>query len=144
MRIFYQYSKLKLFLLFFIASLLLISCEKNNDIIPYVPVNIYISIDPDLANLGVGGSAVYTGGLNGILIYRKSVYEFAAYERTCTYRPSDNCAIEIDETGLIPECPCCGSKFILTNEGSVLEGPAVFPLKQYQTTVTGNILHIHN
>jgi len=144
MKISYFNSNLKFFLLFFLIFLTFITCKDKNEIIPFVPVNIYIDIIPELSDLGIGNSVYITGGVNGIIIFRKSLNEYLAFERTCTYQPGKNCAVEIDESAIIPKCPCCFSKFLLSAEGSVIEGPAVMPLKQYQTSLVGNSLHIYN
>jgi hypothetical protein len=68
-----------------------LSCRKNEDEIPNVPVNIYVNTtDPNFVALNAVGGWVYiTGGNRGIVVYRKSQTEFVALERTCSYKPSD-------------------------------------------------------
>lgn len=122
-------------------------CKKDNSGgIPNVAVNIYIyTTDPSFVNLNVIGGWVYiTGGVKGIVVYRKNNDEFMAYERNCTYKPELSCArINVDASNIMAEDTCCGSKFVLT-DGSVVNGPASFPLKKYQTKYEGNSLHIYN
>jgi len=121
-------------------------CDDKNQIVPNVYVNFYISVfDPEFSTLlSPGNSITVTGGVNGILIYRISSDEFAAYDRTCTYNVSDNCRIVVDDDiNFATDSMCCNSRFLLL-DGSVIEGPATYPLKRYQTNFDGNYLHVYN
>jgi Rieske Fe-S protein len=63
----------------------------------------------------------------------------------CTYYPNDTSAIEAKDEGVIASCPKCGSTFIFTADGALVnKGPAKMPLKQYQTTLQGARLYISN
>ena len=110
-------------------------------------VNFYVNTtDPGFIDLnGVGGWVYVTGGSKGIIIYRKSVTEFMAFDRHCPYHPSDACSrCEVDTTNnLFVFDNCCGSKFLIT-DGSVQQGPAYVPLKSYYTSFDGLILHVYN
>jgi nitrite reductase/ring-hydroxylating ferredoxin subunit len=120
--------------------------DKNEDLIPNIAVDFYINIASTqyLELHSVGGWVNVTGGVRGIIIYRKSIDEFMAYERNCTYQPSNSCArVSVDNTNLMAIDSCCGSKFLLT-DGSVIKSPATYPLKQYRTSLDGNILHVYN
>jgi hypothetical protein len=159
--------------LFFIILLFMAgnpSChEENQEAVPYVPVDLILDIQTDLGHLGVGETALIIpdeqgyGVLSfsapnypvirlgqqvyghGLILYRAALYEFMAFDRTCTYRAStDYCAVEMDETGLVPECPCCNSQFMIPLEGAVNRGPAVMPLKTYNSYVNNNQLFISN
>jgi len=134
--------------IFILALLVLIGtgCEKDKDTVPNVSVNIVLSTtDPNFNNLNAVGGWIYLiGGSRGILVYRFSIDEFMAYDRHCTYTPSESCAIvDVDQSGVIAKDACCGSQFVIT-DGSVIEGPAEIPLKRYQTSFDGNLLHIFN
>jgi nitrite reductase/ring-hydroxylating ferredoxin subunit len=122
-------------------------CKKDKkDEIPYVYVNFYININSTLyLNLNnIGGYEYITGGVRGIIIYRRSSDEFMAYERDCPYQPSNDCAlIEVDNSAIMAVDSCCGSKFLLT-DGSVSNGPATRSLKTYQTSFDGTTLHVFN
>ena len=124
-----------------------ISCKKEDDTIPYVAVNIYVDTgSPSFVNLTVVGGWVYiTGGNRGIVLYRKSPSEFMAYERTCSYKPSDaNAKVDVDlSTNLFLQDASCGSKFLIT-DGSVQSAPAAYPLKHYNTSFDGQIVNIYN
>jgi hypothetical protein len=124
------------------------SCKKEEQApeIPYVYVNF--SLNPNgtqYINLNVvnGWETVY-GGYNGILIFRKSVNEFSAFERACPYDPmKEGAQIRVDESGITCYCPVCKSKYIMV-DGTPYEGPSHFPLKQYSTMYDGVMLYVSN
>ena len=124
-----------------------VSCKKqSNNNVPLVTVDIYLYANsPSFINLSAVGGYVYiTGGVRGILLYRKSSTEIMAYDRNCTYQSSTPCAtVSVDATRIIATDTCCHSKFSIY-DGSVTQGPAAAPLKAYQTTFDGNQLHIFN
>ena len=132
---------------FLFISFVFFGCSKNNDSnIPLVTVNVIIHInDPAYNMLTVPGGWTYiNGGSRGIIIYRASNDAFKAYDRHCTYDSSNSCAlVSVDLSNITGFDDCCGSKFILT-DGSVTQGPANLPLKQYQTSFDGNELRIFN
>jgi Rieske Fe-S protein len=125
------------------------SCKKDTENnVPNTAVDIYIyTSSPSFFNLNTVGGWVYiTGGVRGILVYRKSLTEFMAYDRNCTYHSSDPspCAtVSVDVTNILAVDSCCHSKFSIY-DGSVTQTPAVLPLKQYHTTFDGTTLHIYN
>jgi len=132
-----------LLLLAFLAN----SCRKdNNNYVESVPVDIYLyTNNPSFVNVSVVGGWVYiTGGVRGILVYRKSNTEFMAYDRNCTYQSSEPCAtVVVDNTNIVAVDTCCHSRFSIY-DGSVFQGPAAAPLKAYNTTFDGSVLHIYN
>jgi nitrite reductase/ring-hydroxylating ferredoxin subunit len=125
----------------------LFCCRREEEQIPNVPVNIYISTaDPNFVALNAVGGWVYiTGGNRGIVVYRTSQNEFMALERTCSYKPSEaNARVEVDvNTNLFLQDLSCGSKFLIT-DGSVQNSPASYPLRHYNTTFDGVTVHIYN
>lgn len=124
------------------------SCKKEEEA-PEIPfVYVSIALDPNgtqYINLNtVNGWETINGGYNGILIFRKSVNEFAAFERACPYHPTTTGAqVRVEASGITCCCPVCNSKFILT-DGTPYEGPSRWPLKQYQTLYDGTMLYISN
>lgn len=122
-------------------------CKKNDDNgVPITGVDIYLyTNNPSFSNLyAVGGWTYITGGVRGILIYRKSNTEFMTYDRNCTYQSSEPCAtVHVDATNILAVDTCCNSKFSIY-DGSVTQGPAGLPLKAYNNTFDGNVLHIYN
>ncbi len=143
----YKITKLNIFFIITLISIFFIKCDKNQSNIPDVPVNFTINLDdPEYIDLAAVGNHVFmkNAGVNGIIIYRSSIEEFHAYDRTCTYNPDDNCAVTNDENSpILVKCPCCGSKFSLY-DGSVTGGPATRPLKEYKTSFDGTFLHVWN
>jgi nitrite reductase/ring-hydroxylating ferredoxin subunit len=142
----------KPYLLFFLfisfLAIGLTDCRRNRNMMPYVPVDIYLNISlPAYSNLNIIGGWVYvTGGNNGILVYRQTYETILAFERRCTFEVENACgAVTVDSTGLTVVCECDGSKYHIF-DGSVLEGPAVWNLYQYRTTfnVNTNQVHIFN
>ena len=140
-------TKLYIFFIITLISILLIRCDKNQSNIPYVYVDFYVSIDdPEYLDLSTVGNHVFlkNAGVTGVIIYRSSINEFHAYDRTCTYKPDKNCAVIDDTTSsILVECPCCGSNFSL-DYGYVTTGPATRPLKEYHTSFDGVTLHVYN
>jgi nitrite reductase/ring-hydroxylating ferredoxin subunit len=131
-----------------IVSLGFTDCRRNRNMMPYVPVDIYLNISlPAYSSLNIIGGWVYvTGGNNGILVYRQTYENIVAYERRCTFEVENACgAVTVDSTGLTVVCECDGSKYHIF-DGSVLQGPAVWNLYQYRTVfnVNNNQVHIYN
>ena len=125
------------------------SCKKSNveDRIPVVPVSVTIYLNlPSYSALNVVGNyAKVAGGYRGIIVYRRSQTEFAAFDLACPYDPSAAGAVlEVDSSGVTMVDNHCGSKFSLAY-GSVLKGPATSPMKAYNTDYDGNnIVYIYN
>lgn len=126
----------------------LIACRKDKDQtgIPLVSVNITIyTSDPEFFKLNpVGGWEYITGGSRGILVYRAGQDDFKAYDRHCTYQPTNNCGkVAVDNTDIIAVDTCCGSQFLIV-DGTVQNGPATLALKEYRTSFDGEKLRIYN
>lgn len=129
------------------AITLVFSCKKSTDQIDPANVDFYIYLtQPDFQSLNtVGNYAYVTGGVKGIIVYHKSIDEFAAYERSCPYDPNVSSAIvEVDSSGIGLIDYHCGSRYNIL-DGSIVNGPTSYPLRQYQCDYDGvSILHIHN
>jgi nitrite reductase/ring-hydroxylating ferredoxin subunit len=130
-------------LLFFCSN-----CTKNQNIVPYVYVDQYINISlPSYSSLNAIGGWVYiTGGSKGIIVYRQSYDQFSAYDRHCTYEANNPCGkASVDSSNSFVECSCDGSQYQLY-DGLVIQGPAAYSLKPYNTTFDpmSNQLHIFN
>lgn len=124
------------------------ACKKDNanSNVPMVVVDFYIYTNqPQFVPLNpIGGWVQVTGGVRGIIIYRKSSSEFMAYDRNCTYQPSNpKATVYVDATNIIVTDSSCHSKFSIY-DGNVTQGPAVLPLKRYNSTFDGNVLHVYN
>ncbi|HCA82398.1 MAG TPA: hypothetical protein DEP18_01325 [Flavobacteriales bacterium] len=135
-------------LFFTFLACFLFSCRKDDDRIPDVLVDISVNINnPGYFNLqAIGGWMYFEGGSRGILVYRRSQDEFMAYDRHCPWEPANPCGkITVDtSSNIIARDACCGSAFVMT-DGSVSQGPASRPLKQYLVYWDGlSILRIYN
>lgn len=127
------------------------SCKKDGamDNIPNVAVEIYIPLSlPEYTALNsIGNYILLSGGYRGIIVYRKSLTEFAAYERACPFDPTAAASLVEPDSGNVSGVDLnCGSEFLFY-DGSVLNGPATRPLKQYRCDFDGNSpgsLHIYN
>ncbi len=139
-------KKIKILLTFILLVSGINSCNDKDHVVPYRYVNFSISIyDPEFVTLtSPGNSITVTGGVNGIVIYRISETDFAAYDRTCTYQVEENCQVSVDNTGVFAvDSVCCSSEFLLL-DGSVTNGPATYPLKPYNTSFDGTYLRVFN
>jgi nitrite reductase/ring-hydroxylating ferredoxin subunit len=121
-----------------IGFLSLISCCSGlRDPLPDVYVNIVLDLNkPENFDLNAPGNFIYiTGGIAGIIVYHDLDGNFYAYERACPYDYSQGgrvYVISID-SALAADTVGCGSRFSLSNQGIVVEGPARHPLRQYKT-----------
>ncbi len=122
-------------------------CTKNEESsgIPNVPVSlsIYVTLPSNFALQAIGGYEYYDGGSMGIIVFRSDVNQFLAFDRHSTYRPEDYCAVEVDSSAIYMVDPCSGSRFSLY-DGSVVQGPAAYPLRQYRTNYTNGVLRVYN
>jgi len=133
------------------------ACDKNET--PHVDpgyVNIFIRPNStEYIQLNSVGGWVYLYAnppSRGIIVYRMTQDEFKAFERTPTYKP-DSCTIfepvekfakiVVDESGIMANDTCSGSQYILL-DGSVVQGPATYPLFAFKTNYDGETLHIYN
>ncbi len=139
--------KSKLLLLLPLLAILVSSCSKdssNNPIIPNVPVNTQLNVSsqlyPDLRQ--DGGYAYLPEGYKGIVVVRQNAGSYFAFERTCTYDPTNDCVLEVDPSRLYITDPCCGSQFNM--QGQVIGGPAINALRKYTTSLVASTLYVSN
>ena len=121
-----------------------VGCRDKDKGVRERDVNINININSAEYNRlnVVGGYEYITGGIDGIVVYRKSYDEFVAYERHCPYNSSNCRRIEVLAAPLVIDSGC-GSRFLL-NDGSLVNGPSKYGMKQYRTYYDGTYLHIYN
>ena len=126
---------------------MLAACSKNQDTVPRIGVNTYVYVNNPLnIRLNAPGGWIYVNdaGVRGIIVYRKSMDEFLAFDRNCTYQSSNSCAtISVDSSQVFASDNCCGSQFNIQS-GMVTRGPATQPLIQYRTSFDGSAVHIYN
>lgn len=141
--------KIQNFLLFVIL-LTIASCKKNGNQnpVPSIPFDITINIDlPSYSPLeGVGGWTYVSGGSKGIIVYRKAIDQFVAFDRHSPKDPNGTCSQPLtpDSSNFLQlNDICSGAKFSLY-DGSAISG-SEYGLRQYQTQWNGtNMLRIYN
>jgi len=132
-------------LLFFVFFTGVGSCDNVQDSqVPDIPFNFMINLTID-NDLTIPGNSKYYpyGGYGGVIVYCESIDSYYAYDATCTYEVNQSC--KVINTGVLGECKCCKSKFILLGGGNPADGPAAAPLRQYQVTrINSFTLRIYN
>lgn len=97
----------------------------------------------------VGGWVYINGGVNGIIVYRKtttnSSSDFVALERTSTYLPENSYAsVKVQADRFTLKDTISGSKWQIF-DGAVMSGPATQSLRLYTAVFDGiNTLTIRN
>ena len=149
-----MFRKISVLVLLAIISLFSFCKKKTNtvqDNIAYQTVNITVyPNDPLYFKIQTVGGWIYiNGGVNGIIVYRKtntnSPTDFIALERTSTALPNDpNARVKVQSDNFTLKDSISGSKWQLFN-GAVISGPATLNLRQYNATFDGiNTLTIKN
>ncbi|MDA3904752.1 MAG: hypothetical protein PF484_01630 [Bacteroidales bacterium] len=146
-------AKTRLFSLFMIF--LLLSCQKDSySPLPQVDVNIQIFPNStQYLDLNTVGGFVYLTAnypSRGIIVYRIDQSNFVAFERTCPHDPDECCdgdqcsrlIVDVESPFIISD-PCCGSLYLIL-DGSNVNGPSQYPLKQYHTSFDGTSLRIYD
>jgi len=142
-------KKLLIVTLFLISvSFTFSSCNRNNQVVPYVAIDTYLNLNlPAYISLnGISGWTYVTGGNEGLIVYRQTQNVFMVYDRYCTYNVDGSCgAASVDSTNITISCECDGSQYQLF-DGAVLQGPATTNLHQYRSDYDelNNTLHIYN
>ncbi len=129
----------------FLSVLVYTSCDDGDNNVPYVSVNITIQPNSTIfQNLNiVGGWEYITGGNKGIIVYRMTLEEFKAYDRTCPHDPDKDSRIEVQTSGITAIDSLCLSQFSLI-DGAPIIGPAQSNMKTYHTSYDGINLRIYN
>jgi hypothetical protein len=138
-------------LIFIGICLLLVSsnCTKNNiNIIPNIPFDISIDINlPSYIELtGVGGWAYVNGGSRGIIVYRRSIDEFIAFDRHSPADPEGTCFLPLfpDVTNFLVLKDTCNNATFSLYDGSPMSN-SEYGLRQYISQYNGsNLLRIYN
>jgi hypothetical protein len=122
-------------------------CNKEkNERVPPVYVNFTVDVTSgQYSDLQLIGGWVYvTGGYRGIVLYRNSMDEIVALDRTSTYKPeSQGNQVIVEQGSPIAADTISGMRYFLM-DGSVIEGPVNVPLKRYGTNFNGIVLHVYN
>lgn len=135
-----------LVMLFVICSCKKKANETPNNPVPSVAVDI-IMYPNDPLNYpiqSIGGWMYVNGGLNGLIVYRKSNEEFIAIERTSTFLPENPAArVKVMSDNFSLRDTVSESRWRII-DGVVTKGPADWPLRLYGTTYDNNTLRIRN
>lgn len=130
------------FILLFVTLFFFSGCRKNNNNpVPSIPFDITINLSlPTYSNLiGVSGWAYVNGGSRGIIVYRRGVEDFVAFDRHSPADPDGTCEFPLfpdNDNFLQLNDTCTGAQFSLY-DGSPISG-SDFGLRQYQTIWDGN------
>ena len=133
------------FLFFLFMLLSAPSCDQLQESeVPSVPFsfNINLVIDNELS---IPGNSKYYpfGGYGGVIVYCETSDTYYAFDATCTHELSTTC--KVVNTGVLGECKCCKSKFILQGGGYPAEGLAEAPLRQYHVSrINNSTLRVYN
>ncbi|MCE3229277.1 MAG: hypothetical protein K0S32_3828 [Bacteroidetes bacterium] len=128
------------------------SCRKKEDKkqqehpVPYVPVDftLYPGDPLNFKIQSIGGWQYFGGGINGIIIYRKSQQEFVAIERTSSHLPDNpDAKVKVQSDNFTLRDTISGSKWQIV-DGTVTNGPAQWALRIYGTSFDGNALRVRN
>lgn len=134
-----MFRNFSIIVLAIITALSFSSCKKKKktvqDNLPYQTVNITIyPNDPlNFKIQSVGGWMYINGGVNGIIVYRKTPNDFVALERTSTYLPNDaGAAAKVQSDNFTLRDTVSNSKWQIT-DGAIIAGPATQSLRLYNT-----------
>lgn len=140
----FSFSGMKKGVLILVLTLAIFSCKKNrNHPVANIPFDISINISlPSYSELqGVGGWTYVTGGVKGIIVYRKSYDQFVAFDRQSPADGGLDCATPLtpDSTNFLQlNDACTGATFSLY-DGSPMSN-SDFGLRQYQVAWDGNLM----
>jgi hypothetical protein len=138
------------FILFLLVLVSFSACRKNNQHpVPIIPFDFSIDISlPSYSPLmGVSGWAYVNGGSRGIIVYRRGIEEFIAFDR---HSPADevgtSCAQPLvpDANNFLQLNDTCNNATFSLYDGAPISN-SDFGLRQYQTQWDGNHnLRIYN
>jgi len=135
---------------FFLAILFLLatSCGGyDHPNFPKVPVDFSLYPDDALViNLNyIGGHEYFTGGVNGVVVFRIDQWSFSAFDRACPHDWDhvDEPRVWVEEDGITLRCEKCKTLYNIL-DGSVITGVSKYPLKPYYTNYDGVKLRIYS
>jgi hypothetical protein len=142
----HSFSLMAISIAFFVFS-----CKKDQEYVPYVPVNFTLDLNIINELTSTGYSKLYPyEGYGGVIVFCQfydvvtptaSVYY--AFDATCTYEISDTCSVVNEGNNVKAVCPCCESEYYLYG-GYPYKGEATVSLKMYNVSILNNRLRIYN
>jgi cytochrome b6-f complex iron-sulfur subunit len=109
---------------------------KSEDAVT-APVSVDFTLDmstPAYQSLAYPGGYVYK---DGVIVAHTTTGAYIAVSATCTHQGG---TVTYDPAANRLHCPNHGSNF--ATDGSVQNGPATAPLRQYAVSVNGSLLHV--
>lgn len=134
--------KVRFILMLAVAMIVSSSCNKNNvHPVPSIPFDVTINITlPTYSDLmGVSGWAYVNGGSKGIIVYRRGIDDFIAFDRHSPADPNGECAQPLtpDQDNFLQLNDTCNNATFSLYDGSPISN-SQFGLRAYQTTWDGN------
>lgn len=139
---------MKRYFFLILTTILFISCDKdenannNNPNLPNYPVNLQINMSlPAYTNLQFPSNAVYVGGygVRGIIVFNTGS-GYNAFDAACPNQALSSCST-MTINGINAICSCDQKQYSLFTG---LATGAQYPMKQYRTTVNGNVIQVYN
>lgn len=132
--------KVRIILAFFFFFLVL-GCKKNQySPVPSIATDITIDINLPSYNAltGVSGWAYVNGGSRGIIVYRRSIDEFIAFDRHSPADPSGSCPRPLtpDVDNFLTLVDSCNNATFSLYDGSPISN-SEYGLRLFQTTWSG-------
>lgn len=124
-------------------SLLPAACKKGGcNVVQDISVMEQVSMVQYSQLYTPGGYALTErGGVAGLIVVNTG-QGFVAYDRCSTVNPERNCAVEVEDGGIVAKDPCSGARYLLVN-GSPAE-IAECPLKPYHAQRNGETVIVSN
>ncbi|MCG2610889.1 hypothetical protein LZZ90_05165 [Flavobacterium sp. SM15] len=139
---------MKKYFSFLVLVLVLISCHKddgpnqNNPYLPNYAVNVQINMNlPAYNNLINAANAAYVSGqgIRGIIVFNTGS-GYNAFDAACPNQALSSCST-MTISGINAVCPCDNKQYSLfTGQAAGMQ----YSMKQYRTSVNGNIITIYN
>ena len=136
------YNRSIFWILFLVLGIL--SCDKVEYPIPEVYVSFTVNLNI-VNELNAAGNSVFfpNVGFGGVIIYCEEPGKWYAFDASCSVEASRACIVKND--GVLAECPCCKSQYVLLSGGYPARLPATIPLKQYHVSLMNNFtLRVYN
>lgn len=133
----------------FLISLFSCNNKQAESPVPNIPFDITLNLTLPLYEPllhPMAGIVFVNGGSKGIAILRVSADQFAIFDRHCSFKVEEGCAVieDSDNIASLIDESCCSSRFNMVNAGLPDIGPANVALRSYRYTFNGSILRIYN
>lgn len=136
------------FFLILLTAITFIGCHKddgpnsNNPYLPNYTVNLQVNMSlPAYSDLQFNGNGVYIdgNGVRGIIIFNTGS-GYTAFDAACPNQSLSECST-MAINGMYAVCACDQKEYSLFS--GLAEG-AEYPMKQYRTSVSNNVIRVYN